>query len=168
MTSVLTGISQTSRSGSHFLSVLAAGTVFLEDATQGTATHLQGLQAVTATNGLVRADGATIVLDNANTRIALLNTTISNYSVVSTLACGSVMKDIGKNVFVFSQGNTSGVTEMFAVLTRVELVLGGGSEGESVRTGYIVTWSAQPTKSLGSGLTALPVTVARIGYGHAF
>jgi hypothetical protein len=169
MTSVLRATSQNSRAGSHFLSVLAAGTTFLEDATQGTVTHLQGLTATSAANGLLRADGALFVIDTHAHAVSLVTAGISSYSTTTTAPVGSVFRDVGKNIHVLSQGNTYGVAEMVATLTRVELVLGAGTEGESVRTGYIVTFSAQPTKSAGSTTPAvIPVTVARIGFGHAF
>ena len=101
--------------------------------------------------------------------MTLLTAGIASYSTTVTAVVGSVFRDLGKNVNVLSQANTYGVAEMVATLTRVELVLGAGTEGESVRTGYIVTFSAQPTKSAGSTTpAAIPVTVARIGFGHAF
>jgi len=175
MSSVLSGISQNSRSGTQLVTLSANG-FFFSDATIGSATLLEGLTAVTAANGLVRATGTNIVFDTATNLIAAtaLGGSLANYTTRYATVLGTLFKDMGKNIYVFVQGSGAQPPLLFCVLTRVMQVSGQASTGSDStgkteqdsagRMGYVVTWSAH---SLGAG-GATAVVVARVGHGHAF
>ena len=176
MTSVLSGISQNSRAGNQLLTVATTG-FFFSDATIGTATLLEGLTAVTAANGLVRATGTNFVFGTTTNVVAAtaLGGPLSGFTNRFATVVGTVFKDMGKNIYIFTQGS-SGATPplLYLVLTRVMQVSGQTSTGSDSnnlteqdsagRMGYIVTWSANATAS------AAPnnVVVARVGHGHSF
>jgi hypothetical protein len=176
MTSVLTGVSQIPRSGSQLLTVATTG-FFFSDATIGTATLLEGLTAVTAANGLVRATGTNFVFGTTSQVVAAtaLGGSLASYTNRFATVVGTVYKEIGKNIYIFTQGSTGATPPLlYLVLTRVMQVSGQASTGSDSnnlteqdsagRMGYVVTWSANSTAS------AAPnnIVVARVGHGHAF
>jgi hypothetical protein len=176
MSSVLSGISQNSRSG-NLLVTLSANGFFFSDATIGSATLLEGLTAVTAANGLVRATGTNFVFGTTTQVVAAsaLGGSLSSYTTRYASVLGTLFKDMGKNIYIFTQGSTGATPPLlYLVLTRVMQVsgqTGTGSDSNNLteqdsagRMGYMVTWSANSTVSA----AANNLVVARIGHGHGF
>ena len=176
MSSVLSATSQISRSGSQLLTLATTG-FFFSDATIGSATLLEGLTAVTAANGLVRATGTNFVFGTTTQLVAatVLGGSLANYTTRYATVVGTVYKDMGKNIYIFTQGSTGATPPLlYLVLTRVMQVsgqTGTGSDSNNLteqdsagRMGYMVTWSAHSTAS------AAPnnIVVARVGHGHSF
>jgi hypothetical protein len=194
MTSVLSGISQNSRSGSHLVVFAASTSYFLPDLVQGTTTLAQAFATSAGTTaGVVRADGGNIVFDTTGhaaaycggfVNAAAVTTAITNYTqTAQALPAGTVLRDIGKNIYVYV--NTNGVPALFCVLTRVDIVNGAVTEGESANngaagatgtttltlngTGYVATWAAATAVTAGNTTGGtVKIGVARIGSGHAF
>ena len=175
MSSVLSATSQISRSGSQLITLAATG-FFFSDATIGSATLLEALTAVTAANGLVRATGTNFVFGTTTQVVAaaVLGGSLSGVNRFATVL-GTVYKDMGKNIYIFTQGSTGATPPLlYLVLTRVMQVSGQATTGSDSnnlteqdsagRMGYMVTWSAHSTAS------AAPnnIVVARVGHGHSF
>jgi hypothetical protein len=180
MSSVLSGISQNSRAGSHLVVYMASATYFVADATQGTATLAEGLRSsVGATAGVVRADGTNITFDTAAnaakyitaaTNPTVTATALTGFTIAPAVATqGTMYRDMGKNIYIHVIA-ANGVPLLFAIMTRVETVAGPAAEGESApTTGYVATWANQTlSASAGSTVPFVKIGVARIGSGHAF
>jgi len=194
MTSVLTGVSQNSRSGSHLIVVAASTSYFLPDLVQGTTTLAQSFATSAGTTaGVVRADGGNIVFDTTAHAAAYCGgfvnasaqtTAITNYTqTAQALPVGTFLRDMGKNLYIYV--NTNSVPALFCVLTRVDVMNGALTEGESANigaagatgtttltlngVGYVATWSAATAVTVGNitGGT-VKIGVVRAGSGHAF
>jgi len=181
MTSVLSGVSQNSRSGSHLVVYMATAAYLVADATQGTATLAEGLRSsVGVTAGVTRADGTNIVFDTAANAAKYITasaaapvitaTALTGYTAApAALTQGTLLRDLGKNIYIHVIA-ANGVPLLFAVMTRVETVAGPGAEGESApSTGYVATWANQTlSASAGSSVPFVKIGVVRVGFGHGF
>ena len=166
MSSVLRATSQISKSSGSFVTLVTTGFIWT-DVTVGSATLLEGLTAVTAANGLVRATGTNFVFGTAAQAIAAgaLGGGPAGYASRFPTVVGKVYRDLGKNIYIYVQG-ASGTAPplLFVVLTRVMQMSADStdlSEGDAGQVGYIITWSAYPTAPTN-------IAVARVGSGHSF
>ena len=168
MSSVLRGTSQVSKSGGSLVTLVNTGFIWT-DVTNNSATLLEGLTAVTAANGLVRATGTNFVFGTAAQVVAtgvLGALAPAGYATRLPTVVGKVYRDMGKNIYIYVQGSSGTAPPLlFVVLTRVMQMPTGDStdlsEGDAGQAGYIVTWSAYPTSPTN-------ITVARVGSGHSF
>jgi hypothetical protein len=155
MTSVLSGLSQTSRSGSLLIAVAAGGGAsrfFSEDAF--TAGPL-ATGTVAGTNVYLTAEPGTSLITGGN-------------SILAT----QIFKDLGKNYHFFAP-SANGVQVLYAVFTKVRrsgaVDATSNWEGDNGLVGYVCTWSAAQTNAAGAISSAEPIcVVARTGFGHSF
>jgi hypothetical protein len=164
MTSVLTGLSQITRSSGAFIAV-GTGNVnyarFYSEAEFATAAALAGTAAGTnlyfATNALAITAFVTPTSDPA-----------------SALVQFQLFKDLGKNYFVYvpqdaTSGSVMGIWCVFTKVRRCGAPVGLEYEGDNGSVGYICTFSAAQTNANGALTTTEPrCIVARTGFGHAF
>ena len=167
MSSVLRATSQVSKSSGSFVTLVATGFIWT-DVTVGTTTLVEGLTAVTAANGLVRATGTNFVFGTAAQVVAtgvLGALAPAGYATRLPTVVGKVYRDLGKNIYIYVQGSSGTAPPLlFVVLTRVMQMSADStdlSEGDAGQVGYIVTWSAYPTAPTN-------IAVARTGSGHSF
>jgi len=194
MSSVLTGISQNSRASSHLVVVAASSAYFIPDLVQGTTTLAQSFATSAGTTaGVVRADGGVIVFDTTAHAAAYCGgfvngaaqtTAITNYTqTAQALPVGTFLRDMGKNLFIYV--NTNSVPALFCVLTRVDVMNGALTEGESANigaagatgtttltlngVGYVATWTSATGVTAGNSTGGtVKIGVVRAGYGHGF
>ena len=168
MTSVLSGISQNSRSGSLLLvvgSAAANNARFFSEAEFAT--------AIASANATVA--GTNVYFNtNANAITAMV---VAGGDVGCRLVQFQAFKDLGKNYFIYVPSDTAGgVQQIWCVFTKVRRVGAAASsadwEGDNGVVGYICTYSSAQTNNVtvtGSVSTTEPIcVVARTGFGHAF
>ena len=170
MTSVLSGISQNSRSGSLLLVV---GT----SPANNTARFFTEAEFAT----VIASANATV----SGTQVYFTTNTTANSAIVvagsvdnsSRLVQFQSFKDLGKNYMIYAPTDTAGsIQVLLAVFTKVRRIGAVAAavdwEGDNGVVGYICTWSAQQTNNAvvsGSISTEAPICiVARTGFGHAF
>ena len=167
MTSVLSGLSQNSRSGSLLLAVGASpvnNTARFFSEAEFAAGPLASANATVA--------GTNVYFNtNANANSALV---VAGADISCRLAQFQAFKDLGKNYMIYAPTDTAGgIQVLLAVFTKVRRMGAAAAaadwEGDNGSVGYICTWSAQQTNAAGVVSTEAPICiVARTGFGHAF
>ena len=167
MTSVLTGISQNSRSGSY---LLAVG----NSPTNNTARFFSEAEFFAGPLASVYATVAgTNVYFNTNTN-ANSALVIAGADASCRLGQFQMFKDLGKNFFIYVPTDPAGsvqvLSSVFTKVRRIGSAAGAADwEGDNGSVGYICTWSAQQTNAAGAISTEAPICiVARTGFGHTF
>ena len=166
MTSVLSGISQNSRSGSLLLAVGASPS-------NNTARFFSEAEfaAVIASANATVSGTQVYFTSNLTANNAIV---VAGADVSCRLAQFQAFKDLGKNYMIYAPTDTAGgIQVLLAVFTKVRRIgaaaLAVDFEGDNGSVGYICTWSAQQTNASGVVSTEAPICiVARTGFGHSF
>jgi hypothetical protein len=162
MTSVLAGIAQIPARVGYFRAIPTTGEVVAQ------LMFNEVLDFSTAT-GFVSKSGNIVTFNSyTNAQAALTSGTTPNGTA---LVDGQFFRDMGKTVHI--QVSTNGIPMRVATLTKVQKYLDGQStegvtgvptlspaaSGNGYFTGYVVTYSANP-----SDVDGVPVAVMRVGY----
>jgi hypothetical protein len=163
MTSVLAGISQVPARVGYFRANPTSG--------EGVVAQLMfnELLDFSAATGFVSKNGNIVTFNTyANAQAALTDGTTPNGTA---LVAGQFFRDMGKSIHI--EVPTNGIPVRVATLTKVQKYLDGqategvtgvatlspAASGNGYFTGYVVTYSANPSDTVG-----VPVSVSRVGY----
>lgn len=142
------------------------------------------------TGGVVLIQGTNIFFDSYQSVVSFLGNPTAYNNSKTTLADGDLLRDMGKTYTFYVQTNVNNEyvnnlkTSIHVVtLTKVQKYLSPGEVSEGVtgkvistaippasgsayQTGYVVTWTANPSQYNGANLanSGVPVNVVRTGY----
>lgn len=170
MPSILTSTKQIPSDGAYFLAKDMAGGF-----TATTKFIYEPIKFTVGSYGVVMVQGTNVYFDTyANARSAITDPDTTG-NVGTSLSDNELYRDMGKSISIYTQEtkSTGGYYYLHvATLTKVQLGFTDGQQTEGVvggpasaplnrpyyYTGYVVTWSSNPTTS------GIPVGVSRVGF----